>query len=305
MIILKFSAGLGNQLYEYAMLRYLQRQYGAENIKADITDYRGVNYHNGFELIRIFGDTLEEKLHLASNWDVLRYTGQIPYISTKCFRIVLYVNRFLKKIKPVDRIVEEEILGSGCNIVEMSEQLKKLDISRNYELAGYWILPDYYDTYFEDIITELRFPDFNSQENIKTAEKIKHTNSVSVHIRRGDYVGTKYDILTEEYYGKAMKYISEWMSDITWFFFSDDVDYVEEKYAHIGRKYIISHNKGENSFRDMQLMSMCKHNIIANSTFSEWGAIFNKNTERIVIYPKWYEKGRENRDKKWVGWIKL
>ena len=127
------------------------------------------------------------------------------------------------------------------------------------------------------------------------------TDSVSVHIRRGDYVGSSFDILSRDYYINAMKYMAERLTAPVFYFFSDDPEYVRKEYNDLPFKYeIIDWNTGAQSFWDMQLMSMCKHNIICNSTFSLWGAILNKYSDKLVIRPDVIKESLIPSNGKWI-----
>jgi hypothetical protein len=139
------------------------------------------------------------------------------------------------------------------------------------------------------------------KESAKVIEKIRKTQSVSIHIRRGDYVQKKsifshsLALTPLEYYKKAIKYIEFHLSNPTFFVFSDDIPRVK-KNLDIQQANFIDWNIGEDSYKDMQLMSQCKHNIIANSSFSRRGAWLNQNPNKIVIAPKSRFYNRKNKD---------
>jgi hypothetical protein len=128
--------------------------------------------------------------------------------------------------------------------------------------------------------------------NAKIAKLIESCLSVSIHVRRGDYVGSEYfDICGREYYLKAVSFITEKISinhKPTFFVFSDDIAWC--KNIFLGDNFnFIDNNKAQYSYKDMQLMSLCKHNIIPNSSFGWWGAWLNRNNQKIVIAPqKWF-----------------
>ena len=118
---------------------------------------------------------------------------------------------------------------------------------------------------------------------------------------------TEFAICSEKYFDSAIKYINERIPKPIFFVFSDDIEWCRTK-LNIANAIYVDWNKDDNSFRDMQLMSMCKHNIICNSTFSWWGAYLNNNPDKIVIAPnKWMKIN----DKLFEGdivpptWIKL
>ena len=110
---------------------------------------------------------------------------------------------------------------------------------------------------------------------------------MSIHVRRGDYLEWGIDLVPDVFYRNAMKFIQEKKrnAELHFFVFTDDAEYVRENYYDIKNLYVVEGNTGKESYRDMQLMSLCKHNIIANSTFSFWGAYLNRNMSKIVIAP--------------------
>lgn len=154
-------------------------------------------------------------------------------------------------------------------------------------ISGYWQNKKYYQQYFINF-KDLKLSPLN--ENIKN--QMQSTQSIAIHIRRGDYLQPPYDkiysgICTIEYYQHAIKIIKRHFENPQFFIFSDDIEWVKNN-LKIPNSIFIDWNKGNNSIYDMYLMSQSKANIIANSTFSYWGAFLNPRT-KIVIYPqKWF-----------------
>ena len=126
--------------------------------------------------------------------------------------------------------------------------------------------------------------------NKEVLEKIKSTEAVAVHFRRGDYtkkrVADKYGSCSVEYYKNAVEYIAEKYPNPEIFFFSDDIEWVKENLKFPYNCSYVANNTGDKSFEDLRLMSCCKHNVIANSSFSWWGAWLNNNKDKIVVAPK-------------------
>lgn len=182
---------------------------------------------------------------------------------------------------------------------------------RDKYLCGYWACEKYYAD-IEGLLREkIRFPMEGKTENIKLAEKMEKETSVSVHIRRGDYLDTENreifgNICTEEYYAGAIGEMKKNYPNCHFYIFSDDINYVNHKYP--GNEYTIAEiNSGRDSFYDIWLMSRCKHNICANSTFSFWGARLNENAEKVMIRP-WIHKNSQRYDavnmhEMWDGWV--
>lgn len=155
-----------------------------------------------------------------------------------------------------------------------------------------------------------------NEKNQKILEKITQTNSVSIHVRRGDYYNNESafkihgNITTKKYYENALEFIKEKVKNPVFFVFSDEFEWVKKNlyfFSNYGEVHIIDWNKGFDSYIDLQLMSNCKHNIIANSSFSWWAAWLNKNKNKIVISPKkWVNNINENKiDIIPNNWIKI
>ena len=122
-------------------------------------------------------------------------------------------------------------------------------------------------------------------------------NSVSIHIRRGDYLVCDLlkNLLPLFYYEAAIKYILEKVESPIFFIFSNDIEWCKNNLKINFPTYYIDWNKGKESFRDMQLMSLCKYNIIANSSFSWWSVWLNNNEEKNIIAPKrWFVDEQKN-----------
>ncbi|WP_301930465.1 alpha-1,2-fucosyltransferase [Ferruginibacter sp.] len=162
-----------------------------------------------------------------------------------------------------------------------------LEAGDNILLEGFF--PSY--KYFEDI-REVLIKDFLPKQDMNVTnkhslDKIQNTNSVGVHFRRGDYALTgHHGMLTKDYYEAAIKQIALKAGPVQLFIFSDEPDWVKENMQFEFLFDVISFNKDEDSYFDMELMKHCKHNIIANSSFSWWGAWLNENPDKIVIAPK-------------------
>ena len=167
----------------------------------------------------------------------------------------------------------------------------------------------YYDGYWQNegnfrdirnlVLTAFTFPEFLDEKNKMLACKLKAYNSVSCHIRRGDYLKIPtMCVCTPEYYVQAIDKMNKLVNPNLYCVFSDDINWCKNHLSQLweGKKVVyVDWNKGKESFRDMQLMSLCKHNIIANSSFSWWGAWLNQNEKKIVIAPeKWMNKNLIN-----------
>jgi hypothetical protein len=269
-ILVRFNGGLGNQISQYAMIRLLNQIYPGRKIYGDVSVYDNAEIHNGFELNRIF-----ENVCLIKNSKILRHIEKY------------YLKRNVIEQQYADRYPEDE-------------RIFHLMTDQAYELIGTWHNYNY-NCIRKQLLEELRFPAVNRQ-NESVLRQINSTNSVSIHVRRGDYVNLGLDIVGSDYYKAAIKLIASKIENPVYFVFSDEN--VEELFPNEVKNIVyVRGNIGKMAYVDMQLMSCCKHNIIANSTFSYWGSWLNTNQDRIVIRPQMQTKER----KTWKvdGWIEL
>ena len=174
----------------------------------------------------------------------------------------------------------------------IERQLDEIVSMKDAYLTGYWLNYDYIKPIESKVRSEFTFKKPLDDRNLAIAQQMVDELSVSVHIRRGDMLGTKV-CETEhsmDYFVRAMSYFTERFEGVHFYCFSDDIPWCREHFkAH--KITFIDWNTGDDSWRDMQLMSLCKHNIITNSTFSTWGAWLNTNPSKIVIRPHYYLNG--------------
>ena len=171
---------------------------------------------------------------------------------------------------------------------------------------GYWQDKQFFmDQYKSLKIKNLKL----NRQNLHCVNSICNTNSVSIHIRRGDYINEKFapiygSICTKDYYTKAIDIIEKKVNHPHYFIFSDDIDWVKANLSIDNADYV-DWNKGSDSFYDLFLMSKCKHHIIANSSFSFWGCMLANHENQINIYPsKWYNSKFEAPNifpNSWIG----
>lgn len=267
MIIVKFMGGLGNQMYQYAL--YTRLKGGGKTVKADLSGFNRNNPH---------GD--------KRNLEITRFPNvELDVCSAEERAAFIDEDRRL-----ADR-VRRKLCGSRTRITrEEALFMPEIFGMEDAYLLGYWSCPEYYTPVLPQLREAFAFPRSISGDNAAALEKIKRGHSVSIHIRRGDYLEPKYferfgSICTEQYYSAAIKYVKDSVADPHFFVFSDDPDYVRERYC--GKEFtVVDWNEGEDqAISDMQLMAACRHNICANSTFSKWAAILNGNEKKIVMAP--------------------
>ncbi len=188
---------------------------------------------------------------------------------------------------PVFENLEAKRTSFIGDIFMSNDGAKMLEHDRYVYLWGLFQNEKYFKKYRKEILKAFRFKKDMSEKNKEMAKRIKKSNSIAVHIRRGDYLAQNaaQHVLSPAYYHKAVDYIAKRIKNPHFYIFSDDMKWVKEniklEYPHT----FVEHNQGNASYNDMRLMSLCKHNIIANSTFSWWGAWLNDNPDKIVIAP--------------------
>ena len=299
MVIIQVAGGLGNQLQQYALYRKFVRL-GVE-ARLDLSWF--------------------DKVHTAEKeW-------------TRGKDIIPVVTRRELELRYFDRLVfetctkeEKETLIGADNILGklrrklMPFTIHKFEESKMYHpellefedmyLIGYFACEKYYADILYDLREKIQFPPSSNPLNREMADRMRNENSVSVHVRRGDYLNPENvtmfgNICTDAYYQNAIDFVKRVIPDAHFYFFSDDVSYVKKRFP--GDDYtIVDINHGRDSFYDMWLMSNCKHNICANSTFSFWGARLNSNENKIMIRPTIQKNSqvfvKEEMEDLWQGW---
>ncbi|QWC95521.1 alpha-1,2-fucosyltransferase [Polynucleobacter paneuropaeus] len=269
MIIVKINGGLGNQMFQYAACKALA-DLKSTSFKVDITKLNDENNHNGYELERVF----QISNSIAKSHEVKSILG-------------VWRNNPLYKIRK-----KLNFLFSGRLYIEKSIDFDAsfYDLCDNTYLDGYFQSQNYFLKSLCSIRNNFKFRDGLDQENEEIANLIKIENSVSVHVRRGDYEGNNfYANCTNEYYLSAMEFISSKTRNPLFFIFSDDIKWAENNFRHRKDLKFVKNNCGLKSFNDMHLMSLCRHHINANSSFSWWASFLSEFDRGITIAPKnWF-----------------
>lgn len=265
MIELILQGGLGNQMFEYATAYALSRQ-NACDLALDMSFFdvfKDRKWCRPYEL-NVFG--LQNNVKMTSRHHLW-------------VRIMSTVGNFCLK--------------RGKNVVGRCVfELDDIGPLKNYRallLCGYFGSYRLFSAYREELLHEFAFADLPNEENAALLLSIQNCESVAVHIRRGDYLEGKnkdvYYHLAPEWYRQAMEEISKRVKSPVYYFFSDDIAWAREQFADVRNAFFVDVNHGRDAYNDMRLMSTCKHNIIANSTFSWWGAWLNTNPNKIVVAP--------------------
>ena len=187
-----------------------------------------------------------------------------------------------------------------------------IEVKGNIYTDGYWQSEKYFSEIRDLLLREFAFKYEQDAKNREIADKIKKTESISLHIRRGDYVRNSmtnqvHGLCSIDYYQEAVNYIVRKIPMCHFYIFSDDHAWVRENFTLDYPFTMVDHNDASRNYEDMRLMSLCHHNIIANSSFSWWGAWLNTNSDKIVCAPKkWFNDPTRNaKDLIPESWVKI
>ena len=267
MIIIKLKGGLGNQMFQYAagLAAAFRRD---QELRIDATGYDDPRVINS-DTPRKYGlYTFNISGKIAMSEEAIK--ARNPYgIFSKAFR--LFNQRFLKRYY-ID--YDPDFFKKDHKYIEGYFQSEKNFIDIKEKVAKEFTLKK----------------EFESESFLIEKNKINKTKSVSVHIRRGDYISdpktnSVHEVCSKEYYERAIDLMKSKIEAPVFYFFSDDIEWVKKEFGEREDfKYISSPNLKE--YEELILMSVCAHNIIPNSSFSWWGAYLNQNQNKVVIAPK-------------------
>lgn len=300
MIIIQVAGGLGNQLQQYALYRKLVRM--GKEVRLDLSWF--------------------DKVQLMES-DKTKGKTEMPVITKRKLELKYFDRLVYEACNDEDRqrLIGDDTLKGKMRRKLLPFTVKHFQESKMYHpeiftyddmyLSGYFACEKYYADILYDLREKIQFPPSDNPMNRKMADEMTKCNSVSVHIRRGDYLNPENaemfgNICTDAYYESAVMLLKKQIPDAQFYIFSDDIKYAGGKYT--GEEYtIVDINHGKDSFYDMWLMSKCKHNICANSTFSFWGARLNGNEGKIIIRPTIHKNSQTfvqtEMEDLWPGWI--
>ncbi len=290
MVISKLIGGLGNQLFQYAAGKRLAITLGTQ-LKFDITGLVDINYvaQRRFAL-DVF--CLEDSI--ASAGELKPFTNP----KRRMFNTLIK-----KKNNRIDGYIKEAHFHFDPGILSLGD---------NVYLDGYWQSEKYFLDVESEIRRLLKIIREPEGENLRLLDQIKGNNAISVHVRRGDYVKNQsalqfHGLCNIDYYQHAAKYIAEKIENPIFFVFSDEPDWASKNLNLPYKMVIVNHNDIRKGYEDLRLMSSCQHHIIANSTFSWWGAWLNPSKEKIVVAPKrWFnDPGVNTKDICPDSWVRI
>lgn len=289
LIVVKLKGGLGNQMFQYALYSKFVKM--GRKVTADISWYQ--DYQKPLELLEIFPDiTLNTRggAEAAARYEKL-YRNRSLY--DKIFQKAFPQFRY-KTAEKEDLIFQKQVLKCKRGVID-----------------GYWQTKKYWDDMEEEILEKYKFREIRDDSVKELAAFLEKETTVSVHVRRGDYLLPENqkifgNICTEEYYQRAIAYVKERVPNVKIVYFTNDLDWVKEhdtsKNAVYAGDYL---QEGSPDWYELYLMSLCTHHILANSTFSWWGAFLGKEEGNMVIAPKEWMNGKTVSDIHCPDWIKL
>jgi hypothetical protein len=276
-VVVRGVDGLGNQLFRYAALRYYAKRYGA-GMRVVLDPERDAYCYGYPRPFLLSHFSIPVPMALRSVSDRLLITEK-AWLKGPCLllRGALRVQVFIE---------QHELIHSFLPDLPLDRNIKTL------YLLGYWqnhLTVDYVE---DELREDLNFKEPARGKNLEVLEQISHSNNpVSLHVRRGDYTHPDQNLaLPPEYYSRAIAIIKQRLVDPTFFVFSDDMRFVKENLPREGKMIFVEHNDHFSAHEDLRLMSACHHHIIANSSFSWWGAWLNPLPDKIVIAPKLWRR---------------
>ena len=285
MKIIMMNGGLGNQLFQYIFYRIVEERYKDQDVCfIDDSAFFLSDQHNGYELEKIFGlkPNLLSEFFDQETWSyILAEVGKGRNI-VNVLQDSGTEMTFVSEIKGVN---QHNYLGDGVLTPVNEYNPSILERQGNVYYYGYWINRDWYKSVESIIKQALTFPGVQDKKNHTLLRLILNTESVAVHIRRGDFLDIGW-ALSESYYKGAVKKVNEKAEHPLYFIFSDDISWCMENYKELGfnltrdNVIFVDGNSDGMNYIDMQLMANCRHMIIANSSFSYLAALIN---DRRVI----------------------
>ncbi|MBL7921771.1 MAG: alpha-1,2-fucosyltransferase [Bacteroidia bacterium] len=294
MIVVKLIGGLGNQLFQYAAGSALAN-YHKTDLALDTSHLKLVSHgaytQRKFELepFNILASIANEETLKVFNFNQGRVITRLKKMSPGLFNKMIF------------------------NEHHFNFHTEFLNLPKDTYLNGYWQSEKYFNSFREKLLTEITLKEPLSAAALLIDKNIGEVNSVSLHVRRGDFVSLKsanqfHGYLELDYYKAALEQVKNKVPDPVFFIFSDDLDWCKTHLDFIEKKQFVDGKANDiTTQEELILMSRCKHTIIANSSFSWWGAWLNQNKSKKIIAPKnWFaDKKINTNDLIPADWIKI
>lgn len=300
MIIVELAGGLGNQMFQYAAGRTLALKHDTD-LKLSLSLLRDDKLRK-YELLNF---------NIVENFATDKEVQQLTRLAPGSLRFYLHkMSKILNRHTGLNlqrvlapALIEEKTMNYDPSVIDSGE---------NTVLSGYWQSEKYFLPIRASLLNDftLKFPIHRSAN--ETLNQIEATESVAIHVRRGDYVSNPDTAQTHgtcslEYYSAAFKYLSERLTKPIFFIFSDDIGWCRSHLNFGSNTFYVEHHGHARACDDLFLMSQCRHNVIANSSYSWWSAWLNKNIDKMIIAPRlWFkDESRCSADLIPSGWIRI
>ena len=269
MIYLRVNGGLGNQMFQYAVGYYMKKKY-AMNLCIDTTYFDIASLINKYHIpIKIDIRTFQlERLNIEP-------CSKVSSVSN------LLIDYVFKKRGRVQLVTEESL---KCR-ENQADKLKGLDPTRDIVINGYWQNLEYVKPIEQELRKQLTFSFMDTPQTKAIKSEIIRTNSVGVHIRRGDFVKLGWD-KNKEYYLEGMRFFRSKFPDCRFFLFSDDPQWALENIASKDDCKVVHIDEENGDLKEFELLKMCKKQIISESTFGWWAAFLNTEDSKVVYVPQ-------------------
>jgi len=277
MVIVKLMGGLGNQMFQYAAARRLAH-FNNTNLKIDLSWFDNICEVDSSRNYALDEFAIQENFATREEIEALTVQAQgfAERLVTKAMR---------RKPRAAPSYIREKQFHFDPAILNLFD---------NVYLDGYWQSEKYFNNIEDVIRKEFAITVPQTGENQKMAKLISSHESVSLHVRRGDYVSNLQTSKVHgtcglDYYARAIAEIYSMVDSPHFFVFSDDPEWSKANLYLSHPVIFVDHNNALTSYEDLRLMSQCRHHITANSSFSWWGAWLNSNPDKIVIAPeRWF-----------------
>ena len=305
MIYGKLEFGLGNQMFQYAFLKKLQHEYGMKAV-LDISSGSAFGQYHARKpvfLLSKFNLDLSD-VSFESDASVIEKAVGVRWKFIKGYEFVLKAIAKLLDSKDLFHFMQcitQRLLNkSGIYTMQYGPaplyyNCKKKDII----FYGNFLSPTFFDDIGDLIKKEFQINTPINSENRAYLDKILDTESVCVHIRRGDFTVPRYAMLNvcqADYYQKAIDKMRELRGNVHFFVFSNDMEWVKDNIDFGNNVDYVEANSSSEPVEELRLMMNCKHFIIANSSFSWWAQYLSTNSEKVVIAPKYFRTVRRWND---------
>jgi len=273
-LIVNIIGGLGNQMFQYAFA-YAASQKKNVSFKLDLS---------GFKFCEL-------REYALTNYGIDAEVATVEEVERLKYLSESLVNKYIRALTRGAKPLAESYYKEAGRQFDDNVYNQDGDVY----FSGYWQSEKYFQDYREDLLRVFTLQESLNTESVRFKQKILDKKSVSLHVRRGDYVtnaraNSFHGTCDLEYYRNAALLIQEQVTQAHFFIFSDDLAWAKENLKFIDNMTLVELEKGTVDHEEMYLMSQCRHNVIANSSFSWWGAWLNENPTKIVIAPKqWFK----------------